>query len=174
VDESQLVTCIEEAAAKTPIVIIDLEGTASKMVLYAISRADFVVIPMGGSREEGKAAGRALQAIRESEKITGAPIPHAVVLTRTDPMIRSRTFLHTVKCVKEAGIPILKTELNARDAFKGIFDFQRTLDDLNPADVPNLDKAKRNVLELAEEIIARIVAEQGSRDGGESRLEGAA
>jgi chromosome partitioning protein len=76
--------------------------------------------------------------------------------------------------VKEAGIPILKTELNARDAFKGIFDFQRTLDDLNPADVPNLDKAKRNVLELAEEIIARIVAEQGSRDGGESRLEGAA
>jgi chromosome partitioning protein len=174
VNESQLVTCIEEAAAKTPIVIIDLEGTASKMVLYAISRADFVVIPMGGSREEGKAAGRALQAIRESEKITGAPIPHAVVLTRTDPMIRSRTFLHTVKCVKEAGIPILKTELNARDAFKGIFDFQRTLDDLNPADVPNLDKAKRNVLELAEEIISRIVAEQGSRDEGETRLEGAA
>ena len=46
----------------------------------------------------------------------------------------------------DAGIPVLETELNERDAFKAIFSFQQTLDGLNPAEVPNLDKAKLNVL----------------------------
>jgi chromosome partitioning protein len=177
-DESRMQECIEEAAAKTPVVIVDLEGTASKMVLYAISKADFVVIPMGGSPEEGRAAGRAVEVIRQSERLTNTAIPHAVLLTRTDPMIRSRTFKHVVQCVKEAGIPILNTELYDRDVFKGILDFQRTLDDLDPARVPNLDKAKRNVMEFAEEIVSRIVSAQNARAEDETEdqpvMEGAA
>jgi chromosome partitioning protein len=160
-EESKLSACIDDASAKTPIVVVDLEGTASKIVVLAIAQADFVIIPMGGSREEAKAAGRAVHVIRESEKITGAPIPHAVLLTRTNPMIRSRTFLHAVRCVKEAGISMLRTELNDRDVFRGILDFQRPLDDLNPDEVPNLEKAKLNVAQFAEEVIGRILAEQG-------------
>src|SRR5579862_6691597 len=42
VDEDTIIECIEDAAAKTPFVIVDLEGTASKIVLYAISQADLV------------------------------------------------------------------------------------------------------------------------------------
>ena len=38
--------------------------------------------------------------------------------------------------------------------------FQQTLDGLDPKEVPNLDKAHRNVAEFAEELLARILAEQ--------------
>ena len=61
----------------------------------------------------------------------------------------------------EAGVPVLETELNERDAFKAVFAFRQTLDQLNPAEVPNLDKAKLNVWELAKEILERLTREQG-------------
>src|ERR1700676_3574999 len=42
VDEDTIIERIEDAADKTPFVI---EGTASKIVVYAISQADLVIIP---------------------------------------------------------------------------------------------------------------------------------
>ena len=56
VNEDNIVERIEDAAAKTPFVIVDLEGTASKAVLYAVAHADFIVIPMQASFEDAKAA----------------------------------------------------------------------------------------------------------------------
>src|ERR1035438_9021202 len=49
VTEKTIVRQIADAAAKTPLVIVDLEGTASKTVLYAIAEADLVIIPTQGS-----------------------------------------------------------------------------------------------------------------------------
>jgi len=44
-----------------------------------------------------------------------------------------------------------------------VFSFQQTLDGLNAAEVPNLDKAKLNVLEFVHEVPERLAAEQGGR-----------
>ncbi len=55
----------------------------------------------------------------------------------------------------------MRTELIERDAFKALFSFQQTLDGLDPQAVPNLDKAKLNVGEFAQEVIERIMAMQG-------------
>src|SRR6202042_1494530 len=61
VSEDSIVQRIEEAAAKTPLVIVDLEGTASKTVLYAISEADLVIIPTQGSPLDAKQASRTVE-----------------------------------------------------------------------------------------------------------------
>jgi hypothetical protein len=37
-----------------------------------------------------------------------------------------------------------------------VFSFQQTLDGLNATDVPNLDKAKRNVWDFVEEVVERL------------------
>jgi chromosome partitioning protein len=177
VEEDTILEHIEDAAAKTPFVIVDLEGTASKIVLYAISQADFVVVPMQASYEDAKAASRAVRVIRQSERMTRQSKPFAVLLTGTSPMIRPRGLAHIQKGLIDAGVPILKTELNERDAFKAIFSFQQTLDELDPGAVPNLDRAKVNVAQFAEEVIARILAEQGGRKADvstEDMMEGAA
>jgi chromosome partitioning protein len=68
-----------------------------------------------------------------------------------------------------AGIPVLETELNERDAFKAVFSFQQTLDGLSAADVPNLDKARLNVLEFTHEVLERITVGQGGREEIENK-----
>src|SRR5580698_3309041 len=167
-DEDTIIERIEDAAAKTPFVIVDLEGTASKIVIYAITQADFVVIPTQGSQLDANEASRAIRVVLQSEKMTGKVKPYAVLLTRTNPSIRTRGLAHIQNGLVDAGIPVLETELNERDAFKAVFSFRQTLDGLNPADVPNLDKAKLNVLEFAEEVFKRLAAEEGSRKQDES------
>jgi chromosome partitioning protein len=164
VSEDTIEERIEEAAEKAQVVIVDLEGTASKIVLHAIAQADFVVIPMQGAHDDAKAASRAIGVIMESENKTGRPKPYGVLFTRTNPTIRSRIFTHIHKSVVEAGIPVFRTELNDRDAYKAIKVFRQTLDGLDPAEVPNLDKAHRNIAAFAEELLARILAEQRARE----------
>src|SRR5271163_2004304 len=164
VDEETIIERIEDAASKTPIVVVDLEGTASKTVIYAISQADFVVIPTQGSQLDANEASRAIRVVLQSEKMTGRAKPYAVLLTRTSPLIRTRGLAHIQNGLIGAGIPVLETELNERDAFKAIFSFQQTLDGLNASEVPNLDKAKTNIDDLAREILTRLEAEEGGRE----------
>jgi len=57
----------------------------------------------------------------------------------------------------EAGIPVLETELNEREAFRAVFSFRQPLSGLNPVEVANLDKAQDNVAMLALEILRLIV-----------------
>ena len=161
--EDTIIERIQDAASETTFVVIDLEGTASKMVIYAISQADFVVIPTQGSQLDANEASRAIRVVIQSEKMTGKKKPYAVLLTRTNVSIRTRGLAHIQSGMIDAGIPVLNTELNERDAFKAVFSFRQTLDGLSAADVPNLDKAKLNVLEFAHEVLERLAAEEGGR-----------
>ena len=163
VDEDTIIERVEDAAAKTTFVVVDLEGTASKIVVYAISQADFVIIPTQGSQLDANEASRAIRVVLQSAKMTGKTKPYAVLLTRTSPAMRTRGLAHIQNGLIGAGIPVLQTELNERDAFKAIFAFQQTLDGLSAADVPNLDKAKINVWEFVQEVVEHLKAEEGSR-----------
>jgi chromosome partitioning protein len=167
-DEDTIIERIEDAATKTTFVVVDLEGTASKTVIYAISQADFVVIPTQGSQLDANEASRAIRVVLQSEKMTGKTKPYAVLLTRTNSSIRTRGLAHIQNGLIDAGIPVLETELHERDAFKAVFSFQQTLDGLKAADVPNLDKAKRNVLEFTHEVLERLAAEEGGRKENEN------
>jgi len=101
--------------------------------------------------------------------------PFAVLLTRTRPSIRTRTQAHIQNGLIGAGIPVLETELNERDAFRAVFSFQQTLEGLNLADVANLDKAKLNLWEFLEEVIKQLKMGQGGREEDEtSNVAGAA
>jgi chromosome partitioning protein len=168
VDEENITDRIQDAAAKSTFVIVDLEGTASKIVLYAIAEADFVVIPTQGSHLDAKEASRAIRVVMQSERLSRRKIPYAVLLTRTPPMIRTRGMAHIQKMLSDAGIPVLKTELNEREGFRALFSFRQTLDALDPAAVPNLDKARVNVAAFAHEVISRIAAEQGGLEEREN------
>jgi chromosome partitioning protein len=166
VNENNIIDCIEEAAGKTPFVVVDLEGTAAKIVLLALSQADFAVIPVQGSQLDAEQASRAIRVIRQREKVTGRALPYAVLLTRTNPAIRTRTLSHIQQGLVAAGIPVMETELNEREAFRAVFSFQQPLAGLNPAEVANLEKAQTNVEEFALEILHGL-APASSTQGGE-------
>jgi chromosome partitioning protein len=166
VEEDTIIERIKDAAALTTFVVVDLEGTASKIVIHAISQADLVIVPTQGSQLDANEASRSIRVVLQSQKMTKTETPYAVLLTRTSLSIRTRTQAHIQNGMIGAGIPVLETELNERDAYKAVFSFQQTLDGLNPADVPNLDKARANVWEFVHEVVKRLkaVEEGGGRE----------
>jgi chromosome partitioning protein len=163
-DEENIIERIEDAAVRTPFVIVDLEGTASKIVLMAISQADFVIVPTQGSQLDAEQAGRAFRVIAQQEKMSRRRVPYSVLLTRTNSAIRTRTLAHIEKGLIAAGIPVFNTELNEREAFRAMFSFRRPLASLSASDVANLDKAVANAEEFAQEVIATLRGVQQSEE----------
>jgi chromosome partitioning protein len=158
VDEENIIERIEAAAEKTPFVIVDLEGTAAKIVVLAVSQADLAIIPIQGSQLDAEQASRAIKVIKQREKMTGRALPYAVLLTRTNPAIRTRTMAHIQKGLIDAGIPVMQSELHDREAYRAVFSFRQTLKGLDAHEVANLDKAQANVEEYAMEIIQGLAA----------------
>lgn len=165
VDEENIIERIEEAAAQTAFVVVDLEGTAAKIVLLAVSQADLVIIPTQGSQLDAEQASRSLRVVRQQEKMSGRSVDYAVLLTRTNPVIRTRTMSHIQKGLEEAGIRVFATELHEREAFRAIFSFRKPLEALDPADVANIDKAIANAEAFAAEVIATL--RQGKARAGQ-------
>lgn len=160
-DEENIMDKIEEAASQTPFVIVDLEGTAAKIVVMAVSQADFVIVPTQGSQLDAEQAGRAFRVIQQQEKIVrrtqpSYKLPYSVLLTRTNSAIRTRTLAHIEKGLVDAGIPVFNTELNEREAFRAMFSFRQPLERLNPSEVANLDKAIANAEAFAKEVIETL------------------
>lgn len=152
-DEENIIDRIEEAAASTPFVIVDLEGTAAKIVLLAISQADLVIVPTQGSQLDAEQASRALRVIKQQEKMSRRPVPFAVLLTRTNVAIRTRTTAHIQASLMGASIPVLQTQLHEREAYRAMFSFKQRLETLDPAEVSNIDKAIANAEQFAAEVI---------------------
>lgn len=160
--EENIIERIEEAAAETPFVVVDLEGTAATIVLLAVSQADLVIIPTQGSQLDAEQASRALRVVKQQEKMSGRAVPYAVLLTRTSPIIRTRTMSHIQHGLLDAGVPVFKTELNEREAFRAVFSFRQPLERLNPADVANLDKARANAEAFAHEVVEVLRKRKGA------------
>ena len=161
-DEENIIDRIEEAAASTPFVIVDLEGTAAKIVLLAISQADLVVVPTQGSQLDAEQASRALRVIKQQEKMSRRPVPFAVLMTRTNVAIRTRTTAHIQVSLAEANIPVLKTQLHEREAYRAMFSFKQRLETLDPGQVSNIDKAIVNAEQFAAEIIDLLRTNQAA------------
>jgi chromosome partitioning protein len=156
VTEETIIDAIEDAARRAPFVVVDLEGTASMTVAYAISRADLVIIPSQGSQLDAAEAARAVKLIRQQERAFGRRIPHAVLFTRTSPAIRPRTLQHIRAEFEGHGVPAFETQMHEREAFRAIFSFGGTVETLNAAQVGGLDGAVRNARAFADEAVALL------------------
>ena len=161
VNEDNIADVIDDAAADTPFVIVDLEGTASKIVVMAVTRADFVIVPTQGSELDAKEASKALTVIRQHEKsmrrtVPDYVLPYSVLLTRTNSAIRARTLSHIQNSLRDANISVFKSELNEREAFKAMFSFQQPLEHLDKNLVSNIDKAIANAQAFTLEVIQKL------------------
>jgi len=166
-DENTITDRIDEAQARSPFVIVDLEGTASKIVVMAVTRADFVIVPTQGSELDAEQAGKALNVIRQHEKnmqrhVKNYKLPFKVLLTRTNAAIRARTLSHIQRSMVEAGIPIFNAEMNEREAFKAMFSFRKPLELLDRTAVSNVEKAIANAEDFALEVINELRSIKGA------------
>lgn len=155
--EKTILDEIEEAAARDPFVIIDLEGTASRLMSYAISQADLVIIPMKEQQQDALAALDVIQEIHRDMKATRRRIPYAVLFTQSRAAVKSRTARHIATQFRENDhIDTFATEIHERDAFAAMFSMGGIVADMSPSLVNGLPKALENIEAFRVEVITRL------------------
>jgi chromosome partitioning protein len=156
VGENTILDQIDQAATQTAFVIIDLEGTRSLAVGYAISRADLVIVPTQGSLLDATEAANAIRLVRNQEKASGRAIPTAALFTRTSAALKPRSLRAIADELAQAGVRVLEAQMHERDAFRAIFSFGGSLGDLDPGQVSNIPAAVANARAFAREVIALL------------------
>lgn len=158
VTEDSIVDQIADESTRAQFVIIDLEGTASLMVANAIGMSDLVIIPTQGGSMDAKGAAKMIRLIKNQERMTRRPIAHGVLMTRTSAAVMSRASRNVREQLKSAGVPVFKTGIVERAAFRDIFDYGGLLANLPAAGVSNLEKARLNAAAFAGEVIDTLRA----------------
>ena len=155
--EKTILDEIEEAAATTPFVIIDLEGTASRLMSYAISQADLVIIPMKEQQQDAVAAIDVIKEIQRDMKAVRREIPFAVLFTQSKVVAKSRTARFVAdQFRKNPKITTFDTEINERDAFSAMFATGGSVRTMAPGAVNNIEAAIQNVEAYTGEVIALL------------------
>jgi chromosome partitioning protein len=152
IEDGRLVSTIDAERRQRDLVVIDLEGTASRTVGHAISRADLVLVPLQPSAMDASQAWRAVKLIREEEEVLGRPIALRLLLTRTNPQIPTKAERMIGEDLARAGIPALKTHLHQRTAYQAMFAYKLALHELKPSEVNGLPAAISNAQAFAGEI----------------------
>ena len=153
VTEQTVIRTIDQEARRAAFVIVDLEGTASKMVVYAMSRADLVIIPTQASLLDAVEAAAAVQEVKRQEEAFRMRIHASVLYTRTSAAIRTRTLASIEEEFKENGVPVFRTRIHEREAYRALFSFGGTLSSLDPTQVRNISGAVDNAREFAAEVV---------------------
>jgi chromosome partitioning protein len=153
VTESEIVRTIKAHDADGQIVIVDLEGVASRLVSRAISQADLVLIPMRATTLDATIGVRALALVAEEEEALGRNIRHAVVFTMTRA-IKSKQHTAIEASLRGQGVDVITPPLMERAAFSALFEFGGDLRSI-PAQ-GSMEGAVENAAQFAQGVYKRL------------------
>ena len=139
-------------SAVDPYVIVDLEGSRNEEVSVAIGRADLVLIPMKGNRLDADEAVNVIKVIRKQESIFRRAIPFRVFLSQTSPVIVDKGMRDICTQMRENNIPMLRTGMVERSAYKVPFALGGSIYDLNDREAKNPAAAIANAEAFAQEV----------------------
>lgn len=122
ITEADIIRVIRQHDRDGQLVVVDLEGVASRLVSRAISQADLVITPMRATTLDATIGARALRLIAEEEEALDRRIPHAVVFTMTKA-IRSRQHSGIERSLAGQGVDVIVPPLMERSAFAALFEF---------------------------------------------------
>jgi chromosome partitioning protein len=151
-DSGRLVPLIDAERAAHDVVIVDLEGSASRAVGHAVARADLVLVPLQATAMDAGQAARAVDLVREEEAVVGRAIAVRLLLTRTSPAIPSRAEKLIIEEMRGAGLPLLRERLHQRTAFAACFAYKLALHELDEREVNGLPAALANAEALTAEV----------------------
>lgn len=165
VNEDNIADKIREAAESVPFVLVDLEGTAAKIVVNALQQADYVIIPMRGSHLDAREAGKAIKLVTDQElavrrHVPNYRLPYSILFTCTAAAYETRNTAGLREDLQKMEIPMFETEMKDRDAFKSMFKFRRPLEQLDTALVPGVASAIVNAEAVTAELLVNLKAIQ--------------
>lgn len=154
--EGEMIQTIERLAGEHSIVIIDLEGAASRMTSRALARSHMVLVPFNQSPVDAELAATAVALIDEEGEALGRRIPFRLVRSRDSAAIATKTSKRIASAIEAAGLPTLSIGLVERAAYRDIYEFGALLSELDPANTSGLAKAQENAQQLTQAVIAAL------------------
>lgn len=158
VTDSTIVRTIKAHDVDGQVVIVDLEGIASRLVSRAISQADLVLTPMRATILDATIGARALALVQEEEEALDRSIAHAVVFTMTKA-VRSKQHNEIVRSLAEQGVDVIQAELLERSAFSALFEFGGDLRTMPPQG--RIEGAQENAQAFAQAVLQRLTEGRG-------------
>lgn len=155
VPEGEIVRAIKARDRDGHVVVVDLEGIASRLVSRAISQADLVLTPMRATTLDATIGVRALQLVAEEEEALSRRIRQAVVFTMTRA-IRSKQHAGIERSLRDQGVDVIEPGLMERAAYSALFEFGGDLSTL-PAQ-GNMAAAREEAGRFARAVYERLVS----------------
>ena len=163
--EGEMIQTIERLAQTHSIVIIDLEGAASRMTSRALARSHLVLVPFNQSPVDAELAATAVALIHEEGEALGRKIPFRLVRSRDSAAVTTKSSRRIASAIEDAGLPTLPVGLVERAAYRDIYEFGSLLSELDPNETAGLARAQENAQLLAEAVI-NALKEQYQAKGG--------
>jgi chromosome partitioning protein len=151
VGEREVLSTLRTAETSNDLVLIDLPGGSSTLALKALQRSHLVLVPTQPSLPDVRDAVKTIAQIDDAQELARTPIARAVVWTRFLPGFESRVARHVRQSLEGQGVPILKSALMERAAFRAIH-----LTGLVPRQEEPKGAAALNVAALMREVLAQL------------------
>lgn len=142
------------------VVIVDMEGVKDLMASIVTMSSDLVVVPMQASPMDARNAASQLSVIKIAERHLKRAVPYTFVFTRTNATIATKLY-RSIRS-EMSGMPILDTNVVERAAFKHMHEDGKLLSELDPMEVSGIANARKNAVELTNEILGIL---KGQQDG---------
>jgi chromosome partitioning protein len=154
--ENTIGRVIESLSETYDFVLVDLEGIADLRASRTMSRSHLVLIPLNPSSIDANLAAKAIEAVDAEAHNVGRAIPLRVVRSRDAAAVQSKTLRRIKETLTSLDIPSLTTGLVERAAYRDIFEFSKTLSELDPNETSKLAQAKDNAAAVANEVIETL------------------
>lgn len=101
-------------------ICIDLPGSREVTLYKALARSDLVVIPAQASEPDLREALVVVRDMKDIYETTGRTIPYRLLLTKVYPL-RTRVTEFAYKELERLGVPLFRTALVERSAYREMF-----------------------------------------------------
>lgn len=119
--EDDLIETVDGLADKTDYLVLDLEGTASQAVTFALSRANLTLIPLEPNAVEGPHAARAVSLVQRTGHLLHRELPYSLLLNRCNAAFETAEERALRREVVACNVQVLPAVLMRRAAFTKIF-----------------------------------------------------
>ena len=155
VGEADVLKALRTAEAERDVVLIDLPGGSSTLAIKALQRSHLVLVPTPPSLPDARDAMKTIAQIDDAEELARNPIARALVWTRFLHGFETRVARHVRQTLEEEDLPILKTALMERTAYRAI----HLTGEVPRQSEPN-GSAATNVTALAKEVLGYLAAKE--------------
>jgi chromosome partitioning protein len=151
IGEVNVLAALRQAEAAGDVVLIDLPGGSSTLALKALQRSHLVLVPAQASLPDVRDAVRTVAQIDDAQELARAPIARAVVWTRLAPGFESRAARHVRESLEATKVPVLRSAVMERAAFREMHISGRVPRQDDPA-----GGAAANIAALTREVLDRL------------------